>query len=54
MRAVLARLSVFVLVAMAMPGGTATPVAAAKATRIVETVDGGGFWWSIAELYAFP
>ena len=35
MRAVLARLSVFVLVAMAMAGGTATPVAAAKAATPV-------------------
>jgi hypothetical protein len=26
----------------------------ARFFRVVETVDGGGFWWSIAELYAFP
>jgi hypothetical protein len=26
----------------------------ARFFRVVETVDGGGYWWSIAELYAFP
>ena len=30
------------------------PPQTARFFRIVETVDGGGFWWSIAELYAFP
>jgi O-glycosyl hydrolase len=26
----------------------------ARYVRIVQTADGGGFWWSVAELYAFP
>ena len=30
------------------------PPQTARFARIVQTGDGGGFWWSIAELYAFP
>jgi hypothetical protein len=30
------------------------PVQTARYVRIVQTADGGGFWWSVAELYAFP
>lgn len=30
------------------------PSQTARFVRIVQTADGGGFWWSIAELYAFP